>query len=515
MSGIITKNYDVIVVGAGNGGLGAAAKILNEGKTCLVLEKHNLPGGFATSFVRGRFEFEASLHEFNGIGTPENPGSSGILFQQLGVADKIEWIQLKDAYRLLSKAEGYHFTMPFGLENFASANDKLYPEGGKYVRHFFEICKQIRGAMDYLSASRGKPDPKALMEKYPDYLSCGSYSVNEAFDALNYPKIIRDNLNAYWCYLGADGNSLSFLHYANMIYSYFEKGAVIPKGRSHELSLAFATRIHELGGDIWYNSEVEKILTDENGHVSGVRLVDGTTLQTRHVIANVSPHTVYGRLLDIKAVPERALKLTNFRKLSGRGFTVFLGLNKSPEELGITDHNYFVYDTSDNVQQYETMKQIGDNVVQATVCLNMADPNCSPKGTTILYMTTIFTSDAWSKISEEDYYKVKNQVTESMIRRFEEATKITIHDCIEEIAVAAPQTYARYCGHPQGVIYGYESQNLDGLMTRIQMVEEDHFVPGLRIGGGFGERLLGFPSSYKSGVNEASRTLQDMAKEGK
>ena len=38
-----------------------------------VLEKHNIPGGFATSFVRGRFEFEASLHEFNGIGTIENP----------------------------------------------------------------------------------------------------------------------------------------------------------------------------------------------------------------------------------------------------------------------------------------------------------------------------------------------------------------------------------------------------------------------------------------------------------
>jgi len=46
------------------------------------------------------------------------------------------------------------------------------------------------------------------------------------------------------------------------------------------------------------------------------------------------------------------------------------------------------------------------------------------------------------------------------------------------------------------------------------MVEEDRFVPGLRIGGGFGERLLGFPSSYKSGYNEACRTLLDMEKEG-
>ena len=36
----------------------------------LLLEQHNLPGGFATSFVRGRFEFEAALHEldFDGRG---------------------------------------------------------------------------------------------------------------------------------------------------------------------------------------------------------------------------------------------------------------------------------------------------------------------------------------------------------------------------------------------------------------------------------------------------------------
>ena len=49
------KKYDVVVIGAGNGGLAAAVKVLSAGKTCLVCEKHNIPGGFATRFVRGRF----------------------------------------------------------------------------------------------------------------------------------------------------------------------------------------------------------------------------------------------------------------------------------------------------------------------------------------------------------------------------------------------------------------------------------------------------------------------------
>lgn len=509
------KKYDVVVMGAGNGGLSAAVRILQAGKTCLVCERHNLPGGFATSFVRGRFEFEASLHEFNGIGTKEKLGSCGELFDEYGVLDKIEWIQLKDAYRLISKEEGYDFTMPLGKEEFIQANAKLHEDGEKCIRHFMSLCEQVNDAMTYIGETHGRPDPKVMMEKYPDYLACGSYSVKEGFEALGYPKIIVDNLCAYWCYLGAPAETLSFLHYINMIYSYIMKGAVIPKLRSHEMSLAFVERIHELGGDIWFNSEVEKILTDENKHVCGVRLKDGTEIETNHVIANCSPHIVYGKLMDEDAVPERALKLTNFRKFAGRGYTIFLGLNKSKEELGITDHNYFVYDSSDSDKQYEAMKRFGGTAAQATVCLNVADPTCSPEGTTIIYMTTLFTEDVWKDVKEEDYYKVKNEIADAMIRRFEEATNVNLRDHIEEIAIASPQTYARYCGHPEGTIYGYESTYYDGLMSRIPMVEEDHFVPGLRICGGFGERLLGYPSSYKSGSNEAARTLKDMQKEGR
>lgn len=508
------KKYDVIVIGAGNGGLAAATKVLNAGKTCLVCEKHNIPGGFATSFVRGRFEFEASLHEFNGIGTVENPGSSRKLFEELGVADKIDWIQIKDAYRLISIREGYDFVMPFGLENFIEACGKLCPDGDKYARRFLELCEQVKSAMGYLSESKGRPDPKVLMEKYPDYLRCGSYTVGEVYEALNFPQIIIDNFNAYWSYLGADVNNLTFLHYANMLYSYVTMGACVPKLRSHELSLAFETRIHELGGDIFYNSEVTKILTDDKGHVSGVELADGTRYETRHVIANCSPHLVYGKLLEPSAVPERALKLTNSRKLAGRGFTAFYAFNKSPEELGITNHNYFIYDSSDSVEEYKKMENLYGNYSQATVCLNHVDPDCSPKGTTILYITTLFTTDAWAKVEEKDYFKVKNEIARNLLAQFEKATNTHLAEHLEELAIATPVTYARYCGHPQGVIYGYESAPRDGLLNRIMAVEEDRFVDGLRICGGYGERLDGFPSSYKSGANEAGRTLKDMQKEG-
>ncbi|MDD6276059.1 MAG: FAD-dependent oxidoreductase [Clostridia bacterium] len=69
------KTYDVIVIGAGNAGLTATLELLTKGKKVLLIEQHNIPGGCATSFCRGRFEIEPSLHELCGVGSAENPAA--------------------------------------------------------------------------------------------------------------------------------------------------------------------------------------------------------------------------------------------------------------------------------------------------------------------------------------------------------------------------------------------------------------------------------------------------------
>ena len=507
------RKYDCVIIGAGNGGLSAAVKILLSGKTCLVCEKHNIPGGFATSFVRGRFEFEASLHELNGIGRGDVFGGTRRMMDELGITNMVEWIQVKNAYRLLSKKENIDFILPFGIDNIIKACDTLCENGGAEAKKILDLSKTVYDAVAYIGQSHGKPDKEIMKTKYYDYLAVASYSVSEVFEALHTPEIIKNVLSAYWCYLGVSFDNMSFVHYANMAYSYYTMGAVVPKYRSHEMSLAFEKRIHDLGGDIFFNTEVVKILTDENAHVSGVLLKNGDIIETRHVIANLSPHKVYGSLLDEKVVPERALKLCNFRKFAARGLSIFLGLNKSPGELGITEHSYFVYDSSDSVDMYNKMKDLNQHVGQATCCLNNVNPGCSPEGTTILYMTSLYFEDVWKDVKETDYFELKNKIASRFIDEFEKATHTNIHDYIEEIAIATPVTYARYAGHPEGTIYGYEGTYKDNLMARIMMVNEDHFIKGLRIGGAFGEREIGYPSSYASGYNEAKRTLKDMEDE--
>lgn len=504
--------YDAVVIGAGNGGMVAAIRLLQGGAKVLLVEKHNLPGGFATSFRRGRFEFEASLHELNDFGPKENGGDVRALFDELGVTDKIEWTPIPDAYRLICKSEGLDALMPFGKQAYINAMEKQVPGSRKATEAFFELAEQTRAAQAYTSSKNGVVDSSYMVKNHGNYVRTGSYSVNEVLDSIKMPDKAKRILNAYWCYLGAHCDDLSFSHYASMVVRYITRGAMMPKGRSHEISLALCERIRELGGEIWFNTEAEKILTGVDGGVEGVTLKGGRQIKTRHVIANCSPHVVYGRMMD--KVPERAVRAANARKFAGRGFCMFLGLNKSADELGIENHNYFLYDTTDSVRQYELMKSIDTNRVQATVCLNRAYPQCSPAGTAMMYFTTLYMSDVWGEVTARDYAKTKEKVANIMIDRFESDTGSRIRESIEEIAVATPVTYARYCGHPEGGIYGYESQYWDGLNPRLQMMEHDHITRGLRFAGGYSMRLSGYSSAYFSGDITGRQTVGDIKKEG-
>ena len=65
--------YDVVVIGAGNGGLTAAATLAQNGLKVLLLERHNIPGGAATSFwlpdrLCSKLRQELSSYALNGFG---------------------------------------------------------------------------------------------------------------------------------------------------------------------------------------------------------------------------------------------------------------------------------------------------------------------------------------------------------------------------------------------------------------------------------------------------------------
>ncbi len=510
------KKWDAIVVGAGNGGLTAAVYLAKAGKNVLLLERHNIPGGFATSFKRGRFEFEASLHELSGFGSEPGQGTLRAMFDELELSDRIEWAHVPAAYRLIVKNENVDAAMPFGVEAFTDKMECYVPGSKSAMKRLFDLAEEISKTTGFLGELNGSYNlgaVTAILKEHMNFLRVAGYSVNDVLNALEVPKKAQDIFNAYSLYLGVDCDNLSFIHYIAMVLSYLQFGAVVPKGRSHEMSCAVLRRFEEFGGEARFNSHVEKIIM-KNGTVKGVRLLGGETLFADHVVCNCSHHNVFGKMMDKPQVPEREIKTANARTFGASGFGLFLGLNRSPEELGIKDHCYLIYDTADTVKVMRSLRKIETNNVQATVCLNMADPNCSPPGTSILYFTSLFTEDAWGKITEKDYFKTKQAFAKHLIDDFEQATGIIIQGNIEEIEISTPMTYARYTDAPQGVIYGYTASSWDGIVPRIMMAGMDEKIPGLRFAGGFGTQLGGYSSAYTSGRDAAMATLSDIEKAG-
>ncbi|MCR5040860.1 MAG: NAD(P)/FAD-dependent oxidoreductase [Clostridia bacterium] len=503
------KHYDAVVIGSGVGGLAAGAVLAKNGLNVAVLEKNHCPGGVANSFRRGRFEFEISLHELCGFGPPENPvGSSRRVLDALGLSDRIEWARVPEAYRLITFAEDSPIdaVMPFGTRAFADALESYAPGSRGPAEKAFALAGEIRRALSDLGRASGPEEKRACLLSHPDFLRAAGLSVDEGLRQLGMPERGADIMKGYWAYLFTDCSELSFLHYLNMVNSYIELGSVIPKNRSLELTNAFAGYIRERGGDVLTDSEVTRIMC-EGGAVRGVRTRSGAEYAADGVVCNISPLSVYSLLLEEGDVTAFDRKKTNARELSGRGFCVYLGLDRSARELGLENYSYFIYPDMDTASQYRSAGSTATNLIQNTVCQNAADEEASPPGTCILTMTTLFSSDVWGGVAPEDYHAEKDAFAARMISVFEKATGISISHHIEEMEVAAPQTFARYIGSPEGAIYGYKAASWDSILARKLMDGKDSDIRGLYFAGGFGMNLNGYSSAMSSGMDAAERLL--------
>ena len=497
--------YDAVVVGAGNGGLAAASRLSAAGLRTVLLEKHNLPGGVATSFVRGRFEFEASLHELCDVGTPREPGSIRKMFADLG-SDEIIFNE-KNLFRTIVAGEnGYDVTLSAGRKEFRESLLKISPGSEKSLDLLEKILARNQRALEYNEKKGGKPNRLLMLLRYRLFIISASHTLEELLKSMKFPSEARRVLETYWLYLGVPADEVNAFHYFQMLSGYIDGGAGVPRLKSYGLSLSLADIIIKNGGDIRYNTEVTEFIYGSGGKIAGVR-AGGDEYRAREVISNVIPHNVL-EMSGKGNASERDRRLLNAKEFGLSFVCIYLGLDISAGELGIKDYTVFISHGNENSS--------GGNPLDTYVvnCLNIAFPEASPEGTCTLFITVPVYDDSFMKdVTPENYRKFKNDTAEKYIKDYESVCGIRIREHIEEISVATPETFARYFSAPNGTAYGYRLSKNDGIMSRILGSGNEFDFGGVVFCGGHSENGIGFGISYTSGISAAEKVLGKLGKE--
>ena len=474
--------YDVIVIGGALAGMSCAMKLASEGKDVLILERHNLPGGMATSFVRNGLEMEATLHEMMSLGPEEAPLYIREYLDEMNVA--IDWLRVPEAYELYSPEDNIDITLHAGRRDdgtwiCADEIDAQYPGTKNEVNRLLELCRSVYESVLFLNDHQLS---KAMMLlKHEPLVKTAGYSAKEVIEkSFDLPADVVKILSAYWIYVGQPMSTLPFTIYSFLMADYMTCGSYVARGFSHEMACAMAEKCDELGVQTEYGQNVEKILV-KDGRVYGVRTSRGDEIHADYIASAPYPNTVYGKMIEPQSeVPAQARKYANAMPMSVTNFSVVLLLDKKPEDLNINTYSVFSSEIPfDTDVFWKEGRKLGNWSYLTTICLNYANPDCVPEGMTSLSITTLPLPECFMNVKAEEYFDVKRSVAKQMIDTVSKRIGINLLEHIVEIEIETPVTMSHYTSDYRGGIYGYQHSMDNSVVARLEDFQNEFYIKGL------------------------------------
>lgn len=461
-------NFDVIIIGAGLGGLTAGAKLAKEGKKVLLIEQHDQPGGCATTFKRKGFTMEVGLHEMDGLHAADMKTR---IFRDLGVMDHVEFIKVPEFYRFVNK--DHQITISHDPVEVEEKLKKAFPHEAEGIEAYFQRLMDIRKV---IKAERDLPER-----------NLGEYMDSIIGDP-NLKMILLGNLG----YFHDDPYSLSLNYYSVAQSSYYQGGGNFIKGGSQQLSDYLAGVITDNGGTVMFKHIAEEIIV-ENETAVGVRYRQVKSKDEKlltamggRIIANASIPQVAGRLLPVEWGGQIESEMKELEPGASL-LTVYFGFNKELRDIGNKYYSTFIYDESVKTLAdiYKNNHAGFDSRSFTFVDYSQIDSGLAPGGKAVGAVCCIdYTSD-WEGLDRETYRKKKEEVAQSFISRLEELLP-GFRETVEYYEVGTALTVKSYTLNPQGAVYGF-AQTPTRVNTNIQsQLKNLHFASAwTKTGGGF------------------------------
>ena len=285
----------MVVVGAGLGGLAAAARLAALGHAVTVVERSHSVGGKLGRFARDGHVFDT------GPSLLTLPQVYRDLFAATGgpLEDAVDLVRLDPAvaYRF---ADGTRLELPGTADAVPAALDAALGDGAgaswsalqDRAARMWRISEApflrapLRGATTLARLAR-RPADVAAIAPWQTLRGLGEVSLHD-------PRL-RMLLDRYATYSGSDPRRAPAV-LATVPYAEQEFGSWYVRGGLHLLALAVAERAGAHGAVLRTGCAVRRIVV-EGGRAVGVELVDGATLPADVVVSGADATTVYRDLL--------------------------------------------------------------------------------------------------------------------------------------------------------------------------------------------------------------------------
>jgi all-trans-retinol 13,14-reductase len=166
-------------------------------------------------------------------------------------------------------------------------------------------------------------------------------------------------LTAQWGDYGLPPHLGSFAIHALVVDHYLD-GASYPVGGAAQLVASIAPTISARGGQIVVRAEVAEVTINSHGRAGGVRLTDGRELRSEIVISDAGAALTLGPLLPSGMPTTTAWRADAAAIGPSTAYAcLYLGLDATDAELGLTGTNMWVYPDSDSESRWDDMVHRG------------------------------------------------------------------------------------------------------------------------------------------------------------
>jgi phytoene dehydrogenase-like protein len=510
--------YDVVVIGAGLGGLTAGAILARAGRKVLVIERSNSVGGAASSYKSGDLFIEGSLQETSDPHDVRDPKHSALT--RAGVIDAVKWIPAGALYEARGGPLDRPFVMPDNFEAARRALSDRFPDARDGIHQLLGEMERIASAMGTLAQGRDalKNPGQALgaLFKLVPAIRDWPLSLSQKLDRIfGGNEAVKSALAANLSYFHDDPATLWWVYFAMAQGSYLLSGGRFVHGGSQRLSSALARAVRVAGGDVLLRRVVSGVALDPQGHAGTVTHTakDGSDPQmvdTSRIVSNAAPATL-AELMPV-ASAEKLTESYAGRTPSISLFALTLGLAKPPREFGISAYSTQLLPPwmkllSDYAQGAAPMAdEPGERMPPMSIVDYAAIDSGLP---TPPYVLSVYGPDLLSNwdSSDMDAYREKRGRWQDAIVRYLSTIYPGLSDAVVASSFNTALSVRQYLNAPGGAVYGF-APTPPSSIWRTPVRSPRTAVPGLYLASayaGFG----GYTGVVQSGAECADMILRE------